>query len=320
MKRIGVFVIIIIVFGLFSYLYFEEGTLPVDKRDTSSKIFVVPKGAGLSYISNQLVSDGLIRNKIVFYLIVKKEGYDKIIQAGDFRLSPSMSAYKIAKSLTHGTLDTWVTIIEGMRREEIAQLLSENLNIPETEFLKYATEGTLFPDTYLFPRDATAGAIIDIFKANFNKKYSSVLQNKARQQLLTDDEVVILASIVEREARFADDRKQVASILVKRLKNNWPLDVDASIQYAVGYQSSEKTWWKNGLTVDDLKINSPYNSYKNKGLPPTPISNPGLSSIESVVSANVNTPNWFYVSDSSGRLHFAPTIEEHNSNVQKFVK
>lgn len=320
MRRLKIFLLFIVIVGIGSYLYFKEGALPVNRTDNATKIFIVPKGAGLSYVANQLTADGLIRNKIVFYIIIKKEGFDKKIQAGDFRLSPAMNAYEIATNLTHGTLDTWITIIEGMRKEEAAHLIAEKLDIPEAEIIKAAEEGYLFPDTYLMPRNATSGAVIDILTTNFNKKYSESVKNKARQNLLTTEQVVILASLVEREAKFEADRKEVASILVKRFRNGWPLNVDATIQYALGYQSDQKTWWKKDLTIEDLDITSPYNSYKNKGLPPTPISNPGLSAIEAVVNADSSTPNWFYVSDSQGHLHFGKTLEEHNVNIEKYVK
>jgi UPF0755 protein len=314
---LGIFILIV----LFLYLFYQEGKMPVNKYDQTSKIFVIKKGEDLRTIIRNLHEQKLIRNRIVFFLIIKRLGIEKKIQAGDFRLSPSMDALTIAQTLTHGTLDVWVTVIEGLRKEEIARILAKNIDIPEIEFIKAAKEGYLFPDTYLFPKDADIETVIKIFYANFERKFTQDLVDKARQRLgLTKDEVVILASLVEREAKYDDDRKKVASILVKRLKNDWPLQVDATVQYALGYQPKEKTWWKKNLTAADLKIDSPYNTYKNLGLPPTPICNPGLLSIKAVVEADPNIEYWYYLSDKTGKMHYAKTLEEHNRNIEKYLK
>lgn len=320
MKRIIIFLFIITVLGSVIYMYIQAGTFPVDKNDKSSKIFVIGRGESLTSIINTLQEQGLIRNKVVFFLIVKQLGIERKIQAGDFRLSSSMNAYQLAENLTHGTLDVWVTVIEGTRKEEIAEVISENLRIPQIEFLKYAKEGYLFPDSYLVPKDATAVAVINIFEVNLQRKFTNELRTRANRNGLTQDQVLVLASLVEREAKFDDDRQEVANILLKRIRNDWPLQVDATIQYALGYQPGTRSWWKHELSLDDLKIESPYNSYTNKGLPPTPIGNPGLATIQAVVSADPATENWFYVSDKQGKLHFAQTQAEHEENIRKYLK
>lgn len=318
-KPLIVFVFIILA-GLFGFIYYKEGTLPVNKNNPVSKIFVIKKGESLSSIAKNLNNEGLIRNKIIFYVVVKKLGIERKIQAGDFRLSTMMDVYDIAKTLTHGTLDVWVTLIEGTRKEEIAQIFSQNLGIPESEFFKFATEGRLFPDTYLMPRDATAGAVIKILERNFSRRYDDLLRKKAKNKGLSDNEVLTLASLVEKEARLDEDRPIVAGIILKRYKNDWALQIDATVQYALGYQPDEKTWWKKILTTDDLKIDSSYNTYKHLGLPPSPIANPGLASIKAVIDADENTPYWYYMSDKKGKMHYAKTIEEHNENVRKYLQ
>lgn len=319
MKKLLTLIIILIVLSLGIYLFYSAGTLPVDKTTKESKIFVIQKGEGLNSITKKLEKEGLIRNKIVFYAVVKIMGIDKNMQAGDFRLSPAMDVYQIAKALTHGTLDTWVTIIEGLRKEEIAQIISQSIGIPEVEFVKVAKEGHLFPDTYLMPNDATAGAVLDILVSNFNRRFNDDLRMKARKLDLTDEEVIILASMVEKEAKFDEDRQKAASVMLRRLRSDMPLQIDATVQYALGYQGLEKTWWKKDLSLDDLKVNSPYNTYKNVGLPPGPIANPGLASIQAVLNADENIPYLYYVSDSRGHLHFARTIEEHAENQRRYL-
>ena len=141
MKKLQFLFIFIVIVATVIYLIYREGTLPVDKTDNTPKIFKVEKGQSLNSITNNLSKEGLIRNKVVFYLIVKRLGIEKSIQAGEFQLAPSMNAETIAKSLTHGTVDTWVTIIEGLRKEEIAEILSQKFSISEVEFNKEAEEG-----------------------------------------------------------------------------------------------------------------------------------------------------------------------------------
>ena len=320
MKKLTILLGLVLVFSIGLYLYYKEGTLPVDKQSQESKVFVIRTGENLNDIANNLADQKLIRNKIVFYLVVKRFGIERKIQAGDFRLSPAMNAHELAKSLTHGTLDVWMTIIEGMRKEEVAQVVAQSLNIPETEFLKYAREGYLFPDTYLVPKNATAAAVIKIFEDNFNRRFANELREKARNKSFTIEQVITLAALVEREARLAEDRQKVASVLVKRLENNMKLDIDATVQYLLGYQPEEKSWWKKELTLADLAVDSPYNTYKNAGLPAGPIANPGLASIKAVVEADADTPYLYYVSDKSGHLHFASTLEEHDENIRKYLK
>lgn len=293
--------------------------MPVNKNSLESTIFVVNPGDPLNTIINNLSKQGLIRNKVVFYLIVKQLGIERKIQAGDFRISPKMTAIEVAKNLTHGTLDVWITLIEGTRKEEMAQIISRDLNIPETEFIKIAAEGYLFPDTYLIPTTATAESVVSVLKNNFDNKFNQELHVKANSKKLTEKEVVILASLVEREARQPATRQKVAGIILKRYLADWPLQIDATVQYALGYQPNEKSWWKKELTETDLKIDSPFNTYKNTGLPPDPICNPSLSSIEAVINADSKTPYWYYITDKNGVMHYAVTLEEHNENIRRYL-
>ncbi|MFH1827461.1 MAG: endolytic transglycosylase MltG [bacterium] len=301
-------------------LLFYEGSLAVDKTNKDSQIFVVEIGEGTKSVAKKLSQENLIRSRIVFYTILYQLKIQNKVQAGDYRLSPSMSAYDIAQELTHGTLDRWITIIEGWRKEEIADKVATEFNIPASEIINSAKEGYLFPDTYLIPKDATAGAFISILENNFNNRFDAQLKVKIGKLGLTEHDAITLASMIEREAKFDNDRQQVANVLLKRYKEGIPFQIDATVQYALGYQSDQKTWWKNGLTFEDLKVNSPYNTYLNPGFPPNPISNPGLSSLKAVANANPNTPYLFYVSDSNGKLHFSRTLKEHNANINKYLQ
>lgn len=320
MKKINILLFLLILISTSFYLFYKEGSLAVNKNSQTFKIFVIKQGEPLNTIVNNLANEGFIRNKIVFYLIVKKLGIERKIQAGDFRISESMNAQEVAANLTHGTIDIWLTLIEGMRKEEMAQVVSKNFDIPEIEFIKKAEEGYIFPDTYLVPRTATAETVLSIIKNNFKNKFSEELQTQAKNKKLSEKQVLILASLVEREARQQISREKVAGIILKRYLADWPLQIDATVQYVLGYQPNEKSWWKKSLTEDDLKIDSPYNTYKNKGLPPEPISNPSLSSIKAVINADENTPYWYYLTDKNGVMHYAVTLEEHQNNINKYLQ
>jgi len=319
MKRFLTFVVFIILVVGAAVIWWKNGTMPANANDHTAQIFIINKGEGMRKVSNDLKSKGLIKDPIVFFLLTKKLGLDTKVQAGDFRLNPSMSAYEVAQNLTHGTLDIWVTVPEGNRTAEIADILEKSIPTykPTWRTTLAANEGYLFPDTYLIPRDATVDQIIALMKNNFNNKYAALKSQQTSNY--TQNEIVTIASLVEREAKFASDRPLVASVIENRLSLGMALQIDATVQYILGYQQSEKSWWKKTLGSDDLKINSPYNTYVNPGLPPTPIANPGSAAIAAALNPT-KTDYLYYVSDSKGHLYFAKTIQEHNQNVQKYIK
>lgn len=308
---------ILILFILFiGFLWWKHGNAPVNPRDTSQKVFVVNRGEGIRAIGNDLKKEGLINDPIVFFLLIKKEGKDNAVQAGDYKLSPSMNLQKILDSLSHGTLDIWVTIPEGLRAEEIADLLQKDIpsykDAWRVELDK--NEGYLFPDTYLIPRDAEVETIISIMRNNFDtrmKQGGVVLDNPK----LAD--AVIIASIIEKEAKFAADMPLVSSVIHNRIENGMALQVDPSVAYALGRQPNGK-FGKAELTFDDLKIDSPYNTYANVGLPPTAISNPGVTAIQAALHP-ISTDYLYYISDKKGHIHAAKTLEGHQANINKYL-
>jgi UPF0755 protein len=278
---------------------------------------VVKNEEGVREIANNLKAAGLIRDPIVFFLYTRFEGLDKQIQAGDFRLNSAMSMTQVAGGLTHGTLDIWVTVPEGLRSDEIADLLKTKIPSYNESWrlVLDANEGYLFPDTYLIPRDADVNAVVTMMRSNFDKKYAGVENSKTT--VLTEAQTIILASIIEREAMFQVDRPLVASVFVNRLNIDMALGSDPTVMYALGFQADTKTWWKKDLTADDLLVDSPYNTRKNAGLPPGPISNPGLSSIQAALAPS-KTDYLYFFADSKGHLHFATTLAGHNANIAKY--
>lgn len=317
MKKIIITLILGLVLIIIGSLWWINGSLPANPSDKSPKIFIVKKGEGVREIANNLKAQGLIKDPIVFFLTTKEKGLDKLIQAGDFRLFSYMNAGQIAESLTHGTLDIWVTIPEGLRAEEIANILQKHMPSYDPSWNQELNknEGYLFPDTYLFPRGASVDQIITIMRTNFQNKYDSIAASKTTN--LSEEQSVIIASIIEREAIFAEDRPMVASVLMNRIGLGMALGVDPTVQYAVGYDAESKSWWKKDLTVDDLAINSPYNTRKFAGLPPSAISNPGISALKAALTPPETDYLYFY-SDVKGHLHFAKTLDGHEANIKKY--
>lgn len=317
--RLSVLTLVILLFLVLGFIWWQQGKASVNPFNKTPQIFVVGKGEGVRAIASRLKKDNLIKDQVVFFLLIKKMGIDQNLQAGDFRLNQAMDAQTIAQTLTKGMVDIWITILEGWRSEEIALKMASDLQLPESQFLKYSQEGYMFPDTYLIPKEATAAAIVQILKDNFRQKVTEDLQKEAIKNGLTLKETIILASIVEKEASGENDRNLIAGILLRRLKSGWPLQTDATLQYALGYQPEEKTWWKKNLTDLDKKFKSPYNTYLNIGLPPEPICNPGLASIRAVIYPE-KSDFWYYLHDPTGGVHFAKTIEEHEANIDKYLR
>lgn len=316
MKKLYVVLAILVVFLGITFIWWQNGLAAANPNDKTPKIFVVEPGQGVREIAYKLKKEGLIKDPTVFFLLTKQKGLDKKIQAGDFRLNPSMKAADVAEGLTHGTLDIWVTIPEGFRADEIADMLEKKMPNYEESWRQTlrANEGYLFPDTYLIPRDADAQTVVKLLTDTFETRFASIDTSKTD---LTKEEIIIIASLVEREARHAEDRPLVAGVILNRFDIGMKLDIDATIQYALGYQEDEKRWWKRSLTLEDLQINSPYNTYKVAGLPPAPISNPGLASLNAVVNP---TPSdyLYYITDPKGINHYAEDLEGHRENIEKY--
>ena len=316
--RLTVFIIVIVFIIAGISLWWNDAVSPFDPTDSTQITFTVSTGENIRELASHLAADRLIRSPIGFYLLVKFMGIERQIQAGEFRLERTMDSMAIAKELTHGMMDVWVTILEGWRIEEIATKLAKELDIPEKEFLAVAEEGKMFPDTYRFPKDASAAAIAVILEENFQKKITPKMLEDIQKENSTLLDVLTLASIVEREGKTEEDRPVIGGVLLNRMRKGWPLEADATLQYALGYQSKEKTWWKKVLTDEDKLIDSPYNTYKNMGLPPGPIANPGIQAITSVIYPK-KTDYMFYLHDAKGNVHYARTLEEHETNIETYL-
>jgi UPF0755 protein len=313
MRKLIVLAILFAVFIVGFFIWWKNGTSAVNVSDKSEKVFVVQKGAGIRAIGNNLKKEGLIRDPIVFFLFLKKNDKDTAIQAGDYKLSPSMNLEQMIDAMSHGTIDIWVTVPEGMRADEIADILENEIpsySLSWREELN-KNEGYLFPDTYLFPRDSNIDTIISIFRNNFDKKISGVGLS-GRKDLR---EIIIIASLVEREALKDEEKPYIASVISNRLRDGMALDIDATLQYAKGKVGNR--WWTVPIG-EDRKINSPYNTYQNPGLPPFPIANPGIEAIRAAASP-ASSSYYFYIHDQNGNVHFSKDLEEHQKNINKYL-
>jgi len=290
-----------------------------DSGNISSVEITINKGSSVEDISKILEENDLINSRAFFKLYVYIN--NKRLQAGNFFVPSNANIVDLVALLGKGSFQNKFTFLEGWRSEQMAQILPSNIR---NEFMvsSYTKDGYMFPDTYLFAEDATGDEIAKVLRQTFDEKMGTISEDINKSELSLD-EIVILASIVEREAKSVEDKAIIAGILIKRYNNGWPLQADATVQYAKDLSKTvcasvqECTWWEK-VSASDLAIDSPYNTYKIEGLPPTPICNPGLDSIKAVLNYK-ETPYWFYITGNDGITHYSETVEEHNENIQKYL-
>ena len=278
--------------------------LSAPKGFPSSVAIVIEKGTGLAEISNKLKKEEFIRSKYAFALYARAFNKSKKIKYGKYLFNEPVSVFALAGRLTKGEFGfkpIKVTVAEGLTAKEISELFGDFENFDKEEFWGKTInlEGYLFPDTYLFLPFAETEQIIGTMTDNFKKKAGDV-----------GKDIVIMASLIEKEVPDSDDRKIVSGILWKRLKLGMALQVDAVFPYITGNRK---------ILSDDLKIDSLYNTYLNKDLPPGPISNPGLDAIEAAKNPK-ETLYLYYLSGNDGKTHFAKTFAEHLKNKEKYLR
>ena len=312
-------------------------TRPPAARTDSSLLFTVQPGDTLSEIAGRLQDDGLIISDLVFRLALERRGSVHSLQPGQYVLRPSMSMDQIIDELQRGQVaDRVVTVIEGWRGEQIAEhlealgafagadLLAVIGSGPDQfphDFLPAQSgvnslDGYLFPDTYFVGAQTTPREFVSAMLDRFGEIYGTQERQAAAAAGLSDHEVVILASIVEREAQLDEERAVIASVYLNRLEQGMHLQADPTVQFAVAGGGGEG-WWKDSLTLADLGTESPYNTYLNPGLPPGPIANPGAASIRAVLEP-AQTNYLFFVARGDGSHAFAETYEEHQQNIARF--
>jgi UPF0755 protein len=322
---------------LYSFLLvWESRDLTEPTNPSGSEIrFRVDQGESTPSITGRLYEQGLIPNPGAFRTFLVYSGLDTTIQAGEYTLSTGMPPIEIARALQDAT-PTHVNfrILPGWRLEEVAEALpTSGLAITPEEFLAaaksrpegysfthlipepHSLEGFLLPEVYFLERTITVDGMIRTMLDTFEDKVTEDLRNGFQRQGLNLYEAVTLASIVEREAVDDSDMPLIASVFYNRIKIRMKLDSDPTVQYAIGFNQKQKTWWTNPLSLADLKVDSPYNTYVYTTLPPGPISSPTLPALRAVAYP-AQTPYFYFRAgcDGSGKHLFAVTFQEHLNN------
>jgi len=283
-------------------------------------IVVIEKGATARAVANELFAKNLIRSRNVFLGYVTLASRQGLLRSGNFVFYNPLSIPDVLAAMKTGVDEKTIIIPEGWSVADIALFLEHEGFFSQEDFIAAAEahEGYLFPDTYRVFGDATPQDIIVLMRANFAKKTASMRASyeiapyeiESRKYAFGD--IVIMASLLEREAHTFPDRKIIAGILWKRIEAGMPLQVDAALTYVTDRASLR-------LTKDDLGLDSPYNTYRNLGLPAGPIANPGLEALEAALNP-LPSPYWFYLSDREGLLHYSTTFEEHREKKFKYLR
>lgn len=341
LKIFSIFILIILaVFILFFISYWRGISAPLNEKGRD-KVFVVSKGESVKDIAANLYDSGLINSKTYFELYIWRSKKEKDLQAGEYILNPKKNIKEIVDILSGGktlSQERTIKIIEGWRLKDVNDYLknegilagddfiklAENkinnwqLNDPKPEFLSDAPgsanlEGYLFPDTYRIFKDSSTEDIIKKMLDNFDKKLSGKMRDDIKSQGKPIYSVITMASLIEKEVKTKDDMKIVSGIFWGRIKIGQALQSDASLSYAL----SDK---KISHNAEELEINSPYNTYKYKGLPPTPICNPGLNAITAAIYPSDTKYNYFLTKPDTGEVVFSETYAEHLKNKNKYLK
>ena len=302
-------------------LYSSYIVSPVSPKSNQKIEFITLKGESLDQITSNLKKQKLVRSSSAAKLVILSKGISKDIQAGYFYLSPANSLSEIVSSLTEASSkQVWVTIPEGLRREEIALIIESsfpNINAQDFILATNGLEGHLFPETYALNPGSSVQTVVKKLTDQFNQVVEDLSIPAADL-----NSTLTLASLLEREASNPEEMLEIAGILKKRLKADWPLQIDATVQFALASQtcsSLDCNYWKKALTKNDLQVLSLYNTYKHTGLPPGPIASPGKEAIKASFQAT-SSEYWFYLHDLSGQAHYSKTIEEHNQNICTYLK
>ena len=316
---------VLIIGGGLGALYLVPNTFA---QDDGTQVLVIEKGQTGTEIADMLYERGLIRSTQGFKLWLYLSGTNDKLQTGHYQIPNKVTVRELISLLQEGHVESIrVTIPEGYTVGDIAIVLEKNQIMKAKDFLAeaktyvpypymkgtkpatYPVEGFLFPSTYEIPVGATPRDVIQIMADEMNRYLTPAVKKQIQAQHMSIHDFVTLASIVERESLFDADRPTIAGVFKKRLAHGIPLQSDATISYVLGYA-------KENVTIGDTQLQSPYNTYVSKGLPPGPISNPGKKSLDAVLYSE-NTDYLYFVADKEGHNHFSKTYEEHLAAVNK---
>jgi UPF0755 protein len=330
--------IALLVGGLFFYYRFQLNSVAEgDQPQPATVAFVVEEGWSVEEIADQLYQQNLINSRLSFYWYLLSNGYWSQLRPGEYQLNRPITIPELVVVLIAGqNKEEKIVVPEGWRVDDIDNYLAEQKLIKKGQFKEQAQlarftrefsflekivtdkkvtatlEGFLFPDSYFIDSDFTCQALITKMLSAFQEKvYQEYWQEDRHEEIKTFLDLIVLASIVEKEADGWQDRRLVAGIFLKRLDRGYRLQSCATVNYLLGKP-------KDILTGEDLLIDSPYNSYRHQGLPPAPICNPGLESIKAVLNPQFSK-YWYFLSDQEGQLHFAIDAKSHARNKDRYL-
>jgi UPF0755 protein len=308
-------IIILLLSGTIACALYLFVIRPPDNFPTG-ELVTVPAGESVPAIAATLQANGVIRSPLAFRVISKLLGEDRQLHAGDYLFKEPKDVFSITKAIAIGAygLEPFrIRVPEGATIKEMASIFSAILpRFDRAQFLAHAQkmEGYLFPDTYFFLPNVTADTVIQTMRQNFDT-HEAVIDAELKTSGKPLADIVIMASILEREARNYQDRQMIAGVLWRRMRLGMPLQTDATFLYTIGKGSAQ-------LTIADLASDSPYNTYTHKGLPPTPIGSPSLSSLEAAATP-IDKGYLFYLADSNGVTHFSKTYAGQQQNERIYL-
>jgi len=295
-------------------------------RETEAGIFTVGLQASQEQVIENLSEQGYFRSPLGFGIALSRTG--KTVEPGAYHLNKNMNAWEVAKTLTSTPYMKWVVIPEGLRKEEIGERLAKTLGWDEKQLHDWNytytamdydhLEGVYFPDTYLIPVDESGLDVANRLRRRFDEEFTPYMTKFLKQDVKWTTALKI-ASIIQREAAGKEDMPLIAGVLWNRLLKNMRLEVDATVQYARDDRDNLTTGFWKPITPADKEIDSKYNTYEYTGLPPFPISNPGLDAIDAVLNS-AETDCLYYLHESNRQIHCAKTYKEHLVNIEKYLK
>lgn len=318
---IGGIVLILILIGI--ALLYARYFGPVTHETTAAQEFIVEPEEEFDAIARELKELGYIKSITAFRIAYASAGGIREIREGGYMLSPSMDAWTVAELLSRPPYLAWITFPPGWRKEQIAEYLARKLNWSEEEKQHFITvdtapsfeeiEGVYYGDTYLIPSDQDPAQVAARLRDRFREVFAPYAAQTVEKNV-TWTEALIMASLIEREAA-RNDKRLVSGILWNRINDGMRLQVDATLQYVRG---SEENWWPTPRP-EDKDLESPFNTYRNEGLPPHPIANPSIESIEAALNPQ-DTNCLYYLHDLDGEIHCSPSYDGHRANVDRYLR
>lgn len=313
MRKILIIFVVITIFTFFEINKWAAQSGPL----TESRLFVITSGESLRGISKKLKDAGIIRSSLIFILKARVTGLDGRLQAGEYEFLANSSINNVLQKIARGEVFYHqLTIPEGYTTGQILYMVENNSYLGGEISIDIA-EGELLPETYSFVLGMQKDNLLLVMKQNMTKALSEAWASRTENKYIkTPEHALVLASIIEKETGINDERALIASVFINRLKKGMRLQTDPSVIYAITKGEFE---FGRALTRSDLSYDSPYNTYRVYGLPPSPICNPGKKSLEAALNAS-ESEYLYFVADGKGGHNFSKSLEEHNENVRNWKK